>query len=262
MQLLKSTIVFFLLAQFLNAQNQVTLRLSSPYQVAESSCYRIDMRTEDHKTIALAGQNYRLYYDADNLHFRPELTQSALDKTAYSELDIQHSEKSGYGIVSISVDAMQRNDKSVIVNNKWINTIGICFDGKQQKSGDLIWADPKLTQQLATVELVLTEWTVSNRQEVLEIQDYQHQDTEPSELASEAVSVFPNPSSGHFEYSLNKEIERTEQLTIHDILGRTVFQENLSIGTVSGTIDISNLPDGSYFVQVLDQPRIQVIKSD
>jgi hypothetical protein len=68
-------------------------------------------------------------------------------------------------------------------------------------------------------------------------------------VASEqlVLAVFPNPSSGEVSVSLMG-TSGTNQIEITDALGRSVLKQTISSG--SGTLDISALPNGCYFLCV------------
>ena len=70
------------------------------------------------------------------------------------------------------------------------------------------------------------------------------------ELASDfSVNIYPNPASGS-EININTNIIGNYSLKIMDLAGQLISDH--SFNSPSSTIDISTLPAGSYFVQIVD----------
>jgi hypothetical protein len=77
------------------------------------------------------------------------------------------------------------------------------------------------------------------------------------------VSVFPNPTSGII--SLNVKSEKTHsnnQLTIYNVVGKAVLKKNIEniSGDFTDKLDISEFPDGMYFVEMLLDGKKSTIK--
>lgn len=68
-------------------------------------------------------------------------------------------------------------------------------------------------------------------------------------LADDAFDVFPNPSSTSFNIKLNKDDEITA-VDVYSIEGRLVTSEIYSIPVKHVSIDVNNLPKGSYLLSV------------
>ncbi len=76
--------------------------------------------------------------------------------------------------------------------------------------------------------------------------------------ASNALEVFPNPTSGQLQF----ELEESAIVNLLDMSGREVMSERMRAGNVR--MDISALPNGVYMLQVMgDRPSIaRVLKSN
>ena len=62
--------------------------------------------------------------------------------------------------------------------------------------------------------------------------------------------IFPNPANQSFTISLTEIQESIKQMYIIDMQGKIMLrQENLS----DNTVNISNLPSGTYIVQVISK---------
>lgn len=71
-----------------------------------------------------------------------------------------------------------------------------------------------------------------------------------SDIESNGMLIFPNPTNQSFTISFTETQESVKQLCIFDLQGKIMLrQENLS----SNTINISNLPSGTYIVQVISK---------
>lgn len=64
------------------------------------------------------------------------------------------------------------------------------------------------------------------------------------------VQVYPNPTEGHFQLEMMG-LEGSYKLEILDITGAVILKKNISVGYhFSGQLDISEYPDGVYFVNI------------
>lgn len=71
-----------------------------------------------------------------------------------------------------------------------------------------------------------------------------------SDIESNGMLIFPNPTNQSFTISFTETQESVKQLCIFDLQGKIMLkQENLS----GNTINISNLPSGTYIVQVISK---------
>ncbi len=65
------------------------------------------------------------------------------------------------------------------------------------------------------------------------------------------VSVFPNPSTGKFEISIDK-LKSGVELRITDIIGQEIFSDSYSgNGTYSNSIDLTAVSKGIYFIHLI-----------
>jgi hypothetical protein len=66
-----------------------------------------------------------------------------------------------------------------------------------------------------------------------------------SNVASDVVSVFPNPNAGVFTV---KATENNSSVAVYSIIGENVYSSKLAKG--NNSIDLTNLAAGSYIVKV------------
>ncbi|MBO4876336.1 MAG: T9SS type A sorting domain-containing protein [Bacteroidales bacterium] len=79
--------------------------------------------------------------------------------------------------------------------------------------------------------------------------------TESSIETATAMSIFPNPTSGMLNVTSNDEIDSIE---IFNSVGTTVLSCNVADN--SSAIDMSNMPNGMYFVRVSTSKGIETVK--
>ena len=75
-------------------------------------------------------------------------------------------------------------------------------------------------------------------------------------IESEQISIYPNPSNGIFNLSVNHiDSETMKRVSVCNVLGEEIY--NGEIGTSANRqIDISNQPKGIYFVKIISETRI------
>lgn len=66
-----------------------------------------------------------------------------------------------------------------------------------------------------------------------------------------SVEVRPNPSNGNVQVLLSNFANKVD-LRVANLMGQTVYQTQLDADNYSSDLDLSNLPQGVYFVQATD----------
>ena len=69
------------------------------------------------------------------------------------------------------------------------------------------------------------------------------------ELTSDAIKVFPNPSNGIFNVTLNGSFEGAFTATVMDLSGRVVYTSSIENKNMIA-MDLSNASNGTYIVQL------------
>ena len=69
----------------------------------------------------------------------------------------------------------------------------------------------------------------------------------------QSISVFPNPSSGIFQITLDNIQSENGLVKIYNVLGETIF--SVSIVNPSTTIDLCDQPKGIYFIEIQTEQR-------
>ena len=67
--------------------------------------------------------------------------------------------------------------------------------------------------------------------------------------------LYPNPSNGVIRISCNEKT-KIQEITVYDLLGKKVFSTNAELRTM----DLSSLPKGYYFVNIILDNSMKVEK--
>lgn len=80
--------------------------------------------------------------------------------------------------------------------------------------------------------------------------------------SNEDINIFPNPSDGLFSISINSSSDSRYNILVHDILGKELMKENLSVhkGLTEHQINLQQLNPGLYFLTLTSSETKQVIK--
>ncbi len=66
------------------------------------------------------------------------------------------------------------------------------------------------------------------------------------------ISIYPNPASDHFQYSISSSDETEAKVLVIDVLGRTVFEKSIMVmqGINNYKIEASEISNGAYTLQL------------
>ncbi len=75
--------------------------------------------------------------------------------------------------------------------------------------------------------------------------------------AVEVFNVFPNPNDGTFGIELMGEPEKNLELSVFDVLGQTIYEENYNFlsGELNTQIDLPNIVAGTYIIKLAVRDR-------
>ncbi len=165
-----------------SGQYDIRLALDTIDCYNNTACYAVQLRSSDGNSWGLAGQNYRLYYDASLASWQ---SGTSLLSTSYQNFtlieDIQDVDASSSG-GSLSFDAtlsflnytMDLNNPSVggiafPNDTTWITTSRLCFvlqDSLLNNPGvclEAVWARDGQTNEYATSFVEISEWVDTNQ---------------------------------------------------------------------------------------------------
>lgn len=252
-------------------QKTVDIKLDPKRISKELSCFDIQLRSPHGEEILLAGQNYRLFYDASKVKVKKESIKSLLDPKAYTPIDVISTELNNIGFLSLSLDGREINDKveKLSTSGTWHASAYVCFENIAKKDFDLTWAHKDRTFQFASASVAMSEWINPYQQQILEInevEDYSSANSTLLQLTDEVhVKLYPNPVADFVNVELSNQMYESSQIVIKDIIGREVVYDQVA-GKNKMTYDLTNWPEGIYRLEVLNRDGMliytdQVVKS-
>ena len=161
------------------AQNNFDIRfeLDTVNCSTQTVCYNVALRPSS-TSFGLAGQNYRIYYDASDLSFTGG---TSLLTNAYTPFSlVQNIEVNATGTGSLPFEAtlgflnfgMDLNDVILggisLPTNTWTPTANLCFDvlfnpiGDANTCADMVWARDVVTSDYASAFVEVSEWVAPN----------------------------------------------------------------------------------------------------
>lgn len=170
------------------SQQEYDIRFTVKETMCEENqiCYYTQIRSADGQSWNLAGQNYRIYYDASMASYVNGSAKRAdsLDPNQYSDIlltaDIQDRDASAFpgdlsfkstlSFLNYSVDLMNLTNGGIDLpaNGDWVSTTELCFDitDELRESGSeclgLVWARMGKTDGIATAFVEISEWERAN----------------------------------------------------------------------------------------------------
>ncbi|MEL6123141.1 MAG: T9SS type A sorting domain-containing protein [Bacteroidota bacterium] len=216
------------------------------------SCYTIAVKPADHhRDILLAGQNYRIFYDAGQVSFDEASVEHHFDPRAYSRVYIDDSQTGDIGFVSISIDGRQLTDNTIELPGAagWTELIDLCFDKVDDRPISLTWARRSKTSQFASAEVAMSEWKNASRQQALLINEINDIGVEETANTAE-LEVFPNPFVATIQVSLDQ-FREADRVVISDAIGRTIIEQRIK-GESSTILDMSSYFDGIFTLSIYD----------
>lgn len=252
-----SIIILCLLAGIGYGQRTVDIKLYEKLRTQDKACYEIQLRSPHGSDILLAGQNYRLFYDASKVRFIKESVNSRIDDEAYTAIELINTTTHNIGFLSLSIDGRELNDQvqKLSRSGSWHPTVDICFEPLSDRAYDLTWAHPDRTAQFASASVAMSEWITQYEQQIIEpneIIDFKSQLKMPDQVSQNfEVRVFPNPVVDFVNVEVPASTAKDSRVIIKDIIGREVVYEQLA-GKYTMMYDLTNWPEGIYSLEILN----------
>ena len=142
---MKSLIIFFLATGMLCAQSpenfKVQLKHLDDNERNSESCFNLQLSASQSDNIHLASQNYRLFYNSDNLSFIPnsldldlpndkyqlKLVQERKDVDASGMGQLEFEENLGFINFSVVLQNTQSGGVLIETNDNWMPVANMCF---------------------------------------------------------------------------------------------------------------------------------------
>lgn len=252
-----------------NAQNRADVKLNHKSSTNKQVCFDIEIRSAEKKEIPLAGQNYRLFYDASKLKYSEDNLVYRLSQEAYSDMEVLEDGQNNIGFISLSVDGMARTPETITLSREgeWHNVASVCFDKLTDRDFDIVWADES-TANFASAQVALSEWK-DDEEQIVVLPNLLMGYSSLSQIDSkDAVSLqlYPNPLASFLNVDLStNQVEG--YIAIRDVIGREVVYEQITAGGAQHyTYDLTNWPSGRYTVELINDKGVlfadSVIKVD
>jgi len=148
------------------------------------TCYNVQIKSGDGQVWNLAGQNYRIFYDASTASYISGSVTSELPAAQYSAplvtSDQQDVDASGFpgdlpfsatlSFFNYSIDLMNLSSGGINLpaDGEWMTTSRLCFDVPQSALEDgseclnLVWARMGRTDEFATAFVEISQWISTN----------------------------------------------------------------------------------------------------
>ncbi len=239
----------------LTGQKPVDIMLKSSPSKDQAKCFDIQLRSPAGHDIDLAGQNYRIFYNANHVSFLEDRISHNLDRETYGKMDVINTVDDNIGFVSLSLDSRVLTDKIVKLDRSgdWAKTLNVCFSHDKKSSVDLTWAHAEKTSRFATAEIAMSEWVDEDNQQILtpnEVIDFNSEEQEDF-YSSMNIHIYPNPVAQFVNLELKGD-NSVQNIVIKDVIGREVINQRVENAGLT-TYDIGGWPEGAYTVIVLDE---------
>jgi hypothetical protein len=77
---------------------------------------------------------------------------------------------------------------------------------------------------------------------------------EDIDASQSSLAIYPNPSNGLFKLAMNTESAQTYQLSLRNVQGKEIFQEQINVnGNFTKDYDFANLAKGVYFLRIQNE---------
>ena len=246
--------------------------LKSDNNDVTTECYQVKLLNKSGKPIGLAGQNYRLYYDSDAAKLDEKSIVSYLPD-AYTSLElVQHiydADATGFGnlpfeqhlgFINLATDyKLSSASYAGIGVGEKINVGRLCFNLVADKDIQLTWAKQGLTEAYATafVEIAQMDGKKLKKLDIEDLVVINKITTSVESVHGELGSLdyFPNPFNDRLEIKFSSALKVQAQLEVIDILGRSLYSEDLAKGTESVSVKGHGLPDGTLMIKLKQRDK-------
>lgn len=269
------------------AESSYDIRLHMTSTSTSQSCYQIQLKSNNYESWKLSGQNYRLYFDADQVQYLPSNSTSLLPSQYTEYTDVSYFNgvnATGYGLLPyesnlgfinsyIDLDNLLIGGVDVPNDQSWLPTVELCFEHIAQGlidedvvGFDTSWGRDGLTNGYARAYVEIAEWVSPTMGDMATAYEYFDLNQTPAEVIlprnsgdSEVITdvdIYPNPATEYInlEYNLTED-DSDLDITIVNATGQNIYSNMLSNhnaekGENSLNIPISNLNDGHYYIQL------------
>ncbi len=221
---------------------------------------KLMMKSNSEESFSLGNQNFRIFYNADHMSLQETKLKNNLSSRKYTQPEIiEHEQYLGpltseglsyasIGFLNFNVLLLDDNEGGKMIDNNWKHIYSLYFRTESEfENADITFANSDETSDLATAYVEISEWINPTKTKPMEITIEASQDViMPYQVTD--ISVGPNPTAD-FVYIMSQ--KSLAFARIYTSNGTQVLTNSLD-GNES-KIDLSNLIEGLYFVEVEDQ---------
>lgn len=249
--------------------SQIDIRLQTEAIEGNDMYVNVQIKNSEASQMVLAGQNYRIYYNADALTIDKKGSKSLLSTKQYSNLDfsqvLEHIDATGagqldfeenMGYANFSIDLKDVKNGGQSLNNKgdWMTVARIKFEiAASADVYEVVWGREGKSEAYATAFVHIAEWKGSFHTETVAVNFYGdlYERREAAELSNEVeVKVGPNPSADFIQVAINGTHDATAQAVMYDLNGKEVKRARIGIGENQVKIDVTDLVGASYLIEL------------
>lgn len=257
------------MASVASGQVAVSLTEATVISTTEQQCYQITLRNTGKSAVALAGQNYRLYYDSEHALLSEASVRSLLP-SQYTEMKLvahhYDTDASGFGVLpydahlgfinlatDLNLDAARALTLPV---GQDVVVAAMCFDVAEGVTPQITWAQDNLTHTYATafVELALmddkgmtTKGAISTYKVVTE------RTSNVQEASVFTTKYFPNPFTDRLTVTFNEPLAQDATVEISNVFGAVLHTMPIAQGATELLIDGQTLPEGALLIEIKTQ---------
>lgn len=265
---LLATIAIVLFATTINATH-VDIRMVTETIHADELYVNIQIKNSDNHEMVLAGQNYRIYYNAAAMELDQKGSKSLLNTKRYASIEftqvLEHmdaqgagelsfDEDLGYANFSIDLKDLQNGGEKLNAQSNWKTVARLKFRlNAAANEFQAIWGREGKSDTYATAFVNVAEWKAPYNTVIAEVNaygDYHETRSIGNTIDGVEVTVGPNPTTDFIQVNLSANLDEQSSAVIYDINGREVKRTRIGSGENQVRIDVSDLNGASYLVEL------------
>lgn len=264
--ILPMLLVIGCMAGVVSGQVAISLTEVAAESAAIQRCYDITLTNQGPKAIALAGQNYRLYYDSETAMLAEKSVKSKLPQQYTPMKLVQHhfdADASGFGVlpydahlgfINLATDLHLDAAKALSLPvGKAVAVAQMCFDVAEGVTPQITWAQDNLTHTYATAFVELALMDDKGNTQKGEISTYKVETDRTSSVQEASVfttKYFPNPFTDALTVSFNEPLVSKARMQISSVFGAVVQTIAVEKGATEIVISGRDLPEGALLIDV------------
>lgn len=254
----------------LDAEERAHIRLNYEHHQDKELTVSIMMKSNAENGLSLGSQNYRLYYNTEELNLKTDLVSSSLLSDKYDDVileehvmfttsNLNQLKFEDVGFVNFTVLLSDFEEGGIHISQEWRQVASITFiNNGFFNPDDVVLAMPESTDQYASAYIEMTEWI--NAYETQPIRLTVDQSYDMNTIKNQAMNnidllIGPNPT---VDYVYVIAQERLASLSLYNMNGQMISSTSLD-GNES-KMDLSGRSAGIYLIEIEDQEGNMYIK--